>query len=128
MVASLAGPNAPLPWVRQTAHDLLGPRPASSPLASRLLLGLAFYGYDEQEAVVGPQFLELLARYRPRLQWDKGAEEHFVQYRPRGGAVRTVYFPTPASVQRRLDLAASLGTGVGFWEVGQGLESFYDLL
>lgn len=123
-----AGPNAPLSWVRDTARDLLGPDPASSPLAARVLLGLAFYGYDEQDAVVGPQFLELLARFRPRLRWDKEAREHFVRYRPRGGSVRTVYFPTPASVQRRLDLAAELGTGVGIWEVGQGLESFYDLM
>lgn len=45
-----------------------------------------------------------------------------------GGLRHTVYYPTPAALAARIKLASELGVGLSIWELGQGVDSFLDLL
>ena len=100
--------------------------------SDKLLIGLNFYGMDFDlsgggSAIVGHEYLARLKRYRPKLAWNATAKEHSFEYVTNGKGHR-VYYPTLASIQMRLDYAENMGAGVSIWEIGQGLEFFYDLL
>ena len=56
-------------------------------------------------------------------EWDDEAQEHLFV-----GRKATVSFPTPAFLQKRLQLAEQLGiAGVAMWEAGQMLAAYIDL-
>ncbi|KAH9160713.1 hypothetical protein LEN26_001732, partial [Aphanomyces euteiches] len=116
---SSSGPNAPLPWLETTIDAL-----ASLQSNQKFLMGLAFYGYDTNQAVVAHQYRELLKTHKPSIKWDTSAHECYFQY----GDHRTVYYPCLQSIQDRLQLYASAQTGAAIWDIGQGLDYFFDLL
>ncbi|KDO17169.1 hypothetical protein SPRG_17437 [Saprolegnia parasitica CBS 223.65] len=117
---SSMGPNAPLPWLQATLQQL-----ETSP---KFLMGLAFYGYDTNaalEAVIGSTFLTLLKAHTPDVQWDAVAHECKFIY---ADGRRHVYYPCLQSIQDRLALYAETQVGAAIWEIGQGLDYFFDLL
>ncbi|TYZ64743.1 hypothetical protein PybrP1_004286 [[Pythium] brassicae (nom. inval.)] len=95
------GPNAPLPWLRKTLDAL------TSDEKQKLLLGIPFYGYDNRDAVTGPTYVETLANEAvTKIRWDA----------------------TARFLHDRLQLYEEHGVGAAVWEIGQGLDYFFDLL
>ncbi|KAF9614917.1 hypothetical protein IFM89_021347 [Coptis chinensis] len=130
------GPNAPLKWITATVRILLGATSSSElNLARKIFIGMNFYGNDfllskgvGGGAITGSDYLTLLEKHRPVLQWDEESEEHFFVYSDNNQIKHAVFYPSLMSISMRLEEARALGAGISIWEIGQGLDYFFDLL
>lgn len=121
------GPNAPIQWMKECISFL-----TSDPKKrDKILTGFNFYGNAYTATgggpIVGHQFLDLLKQYKGHLLYDSSSAENFFQVRTSQGK-QIVFYPTLHSINERIELTKELGTGVSIWELGQGLDYFYDLL
>ncbi|OAY85599.1 chitinase domain-containing protein 1 [Ananas comosus] len=124
------GPNAPLKWIRASLEMLLGG--ADSEHAPKIFLGINFYGNDfvlsgGGGAITGRDYISLLEKHKPKLQWEEKSSEHFFVY-SLNNVKHAVFYPSLMSISLRLDEARAWGAGLSIWEIGQGLDYFFDLL
>lgn len=125
------GANGPLYWVRNAIQHIC-PDSAENLKEKRakILLGLNLYGSDYTpnggQPIIGHEYLALLKHLKGHLTFDEHDVENFFEVKTSNGR-HMVFYPTLFSVNERLKLARELGTGISLWELGQGLDYFYDL-
>ncbi|XP_055638349.1 chitinase domain-containing protein 1 [Toxorhynchites rutilus septentrionalis] len=125
------GANAPLYWVKNAVQHICPDTTDNlEQKRAKILLGLNFYGSDFTpnggQPIVGHEYLALLKHLKGHLTLDEHDGENFFEVRTTNGR-HMVFYPTLYSINERLKLARELGTGISIWELGQGLDYFYDL-
>jgi chitinase domain-containing protein 1 len=133
---TIIGPNAPYKWVEKNIMYYI--EDETPEIRAKILTGLNFYGttYEidlkgklqkQPEPIVGSQLIDLLKKSRNvEFKYDEKSEEHIILIKE-SSAQTLVFYPSLYSIQKRIDLATELGTGISIWELGQGLDYFYDL-
>lgn len=125
------GPNAPLAWMR----DALASLEPTEANRHKLMATLPLLGWDftlpdgePRVSVDGEQYLGLLREHRPpRIDWHAEAAEHVFTY-VEDDKRHSVYYPSLKGLAERLGMLRGLGVGVALYELGTGLDYFFDLL
>lgn len=125
------GFSSPPSWALQSMMALVPRDDQAGAIGSKLLMGLNFYGNDFKlpsggGPIVGSQYIDLLKQHKPKLVWEEEGLEHKFTYSA-GGSSHVVYFPTLKFISERLTSAERLTVGIAIWEIGQGLDFFFDL-
>ncbi|KAJ3118086.1 Chitinase domain-containing protein 1 [Physocladia obscura] len=122
------GPNSPIHWVKDNVLRLA----PNKEDRAKLLVGLNMYGNDyskyRHESLIGSKYIKILKEYNSKFVWSSDAQEHALIYDDEDREAHVVWYPTIESVKTRVDLLENLGTGISFWEIGQGLDYFYETL
>ncbi|KAJ9473400.1 Chitinase domain-containing protein 1 [Diplonema papillatum] len=85
--------------------------------------------------VTGEQYIRTLeasendSSYHLEHHWNDKYKEHHAEYVAPDGSKRIVYYPSLKALKERIDLlSATRATGLGVWNLGTGLDYFYDLI
>lgn len=108
---------------------------ATMPNKGKFVLGMPLYGIDwaGSGGAANPgtalEYNEVMARaaqYGATPQWEPLAQDPWFTY-TNEGVTHTVWYTDRQSVQARVELAESLGLGVGLWHLGAEDQSVWEL-
>ncbi|KAI8328510.1 glycoside hydrolase superfamily [Chlamydoabsidia padenii] len=136
---SEGGPNAPTDWITDNIDELTNGNNRHQLLVGINLYAMSYLGSRQPQPLIMPQVLDKLSTTRDTLdddegtpisiEWDEASEEHWFEDWDEDGIMEgVIWMPTIKSLQRRIHLAEDYQVGLSLWEVGQGLDYFYDLL
>ena len=123
------GPVASLDWVDKVINYATKSIPAS-----KLLLGVAFYGYDWNVSAGGwasalgyNDIVKTVYANGPGIQMDQSSQTPTYSYTD-GSGTHQIWFENSTSLQAKLDLAAKHGlAGWGAWRAGLEDQNFWSL-
>ncbi len=127
---SAPGPLDEMAWFKKVAEYA-----ATMPNKSKFVLGMPLYGLDwagsggaanPGAAMEYTEIMALAGQYGVAPQWEGVAQEPFFTYTAEG-VTHTVWFTDRQSLQARVELAQSLGLGVGLWRLGSEDQSIWEL-
>jgi spore germination protein YaaH len=118
------GSVAPTPWVQQVLNYALRSVPRS-----KLMLGIAAYGYDWADGrgrPLGATFAAALAaQHRATVSWDETSASAWFRYTS-GGTAHTVWFENAQAMASKVQLATKAGArGVTIWKLGDEDPAFW---
>jgi spore germination protein YaaH len=106
-------PNAPIEWVEDQfcllvestnlrITHFIGNKPPE--LRAKLLVGLNMYGTlfnPSRRPIVGSEYIQLLERYKPHIEWDSEGEETFWEFTDveHGITEAEVWYPSLYSIK-----------------------------
>lgn len=128
------GPSSPFKWMKEAVKKFRRNLPDSD--HGKILIGLNFYGMlfvdKRAEAITGEEFIKEISAGGVTSTWDRSHREHtfLVQSFNAVGVMskQSIAFPTLQSINDRVEYAKQIGVGIAIWELGQGLEYFFELL
>lgn len=121
---SRPGPVVSLPWVEAVLRYAAGQVPLQ-----KLVLGVAFYGYDWSDGGLGEgvsmrEAVARAARAGVELRWDERAQVPYFMT-PRG----ITYFENSRSVELKMALAVRVGVaGIAAWRLGHELPDVWNAI
>lgn len=127
-----AGPVGPMDWGLRNIL-LIMEHENNDKFRHKLLYGVNFYGADFRgdghfDAIVGSQYIDLLKSAKPsQFSWHLKASELSFEYRD-NKQIHKVFYPSLRFIQKRVEAAERFKIGIAIWEIGQGLDYFFDLL
>ncbi|KAI8073187.1 hypothetical protein BC940DRAFT_329916 [Gongronella butleri] len=137
------GPTAFIDWVEDNVAYLSSPE-----TRGKIMLGMHLYAmhYNPPHTSTALTMLQVVKRWsepietldddvhedrakRIILNWDEQAQEYWYgEMNDDEYTLGKVWIPSARAIKRRLQLAEDYDMGVAFWEVGQGLDYFYNVL
>ncbi|CAO3598574.1 unnamed protein product [Absidia cylindrospora] len=136
------GPNAPTDWIVDNIEELTNKSNRYQLLVGLNLYAMSYLPPRPPQPLLMQQVLEKLTTSHDTLNddddedsgsniiinWDKESEEHHFEDLDEDGIMQgTIWMPSIKSLQRRIHLAEDYQVGLSLWEVGQGLDYFYEL-